>query len=189
MAPATYHWQDLLDLMHRLRSPGGCPWDARQTHESLRPYMIEEACEAVEAIEVGTDKDLCDELGDVLLQVVFHAELAAETDAFTIDDIVSGLCEKLIRRHPHVFGDVEARDAATVVKNWNEIKAGERASAATSEASSAHPSAVEGVPRHLPALALPIEWEAKPVQRVSIGTEPKARERNSWKNSGKSKQP
>jgi len=151
MAEPRYHWQDLLDLMHRLRSPGGCPWDAEQTHESLRPYLIEEAYEAVEAIEGGVSQSLCGELGDVLLQVVFHAELAAEEQDFTIEDVIERLCEKLVRRHPHVFGNVEAKDAAAVVENWKRIKAREKSDGGAGRSASA--SALDDVPRGMPALA------------------------------------
>ena len=107
MAGTPLHdgFSSLVALMHRLRAPGGCPWDAEQDHTSLRPYLVEETYEVLDAIDGRDDAELCDELGDVLLQVLFHAELAAERGAFTIDDIVAGLSEKLIRRHPHVFAD------------------------------------------------------------------------------------
>ena len=132
--------------MHRLRAPGGCPWDAEQTHASLRPYVVEEAHELCEAIETGGDRELLDELGDVLLQVVFHAELAAERGAFTIADVADALVAKLVRRHPHVFGDTPAETSAEVVANWSKIKARER------EASGRESGALAGVPRALPAL-------------------------------------
>ena len=104
---------DLVAVMDRLRSPGGCPWDARQTHESLVEYLIEEAYETVEAIEEGDESSLREELGDLLLQVVFHARIAAEagSDGFDIDDVADGIITKLIARHPHVFGDVTADTA------------------------------------------------------------------------------
>src|SRR6267143_740421 len=109
----------LVDLMARLRGPGGCPWDREQSPESLRPYVIEEAYEVVEAIERGDPDALRDELGDLLLQVVFQSQLAAEAGRFAIAD-------KLVRRHPHVFGDVEVRDADEVMRNWRRIKAEEQ---------------------------------------------------------------
>lgn len=153
MAERRHDWRDLLDLMHRLRSPGGCPWDAEQTHESLRPYLIEEAYEAVEAIEDGSSEALCDELGDVLLQVVFHAELATEAGAFTIDDVIERLCDKLVRRHPHVFSDVKVTTADEVVKNWDRIKAREKTAREDGSAHASDSSALADLPRNLPALA------------------------------------
>jgi len=137
---------DLVAVMDRLRSPGGCPWDAQQTHESLVPYLLEEAHEAVEAIESGDRAHMAEELGDVLLQVVFHARVAQEhPDApFGIDDVAGGIVEKLVRRHPHVFADVDADTAAEVSANWEQIKAEEKAG---------RTSALDGIPAGLPALA------------------------------------
>ncbi len=137
---------DLVAVMDRLRSPGGCPWDAQQTHESLVPYLLEEAHEAVEAIESGDRAHMAEELGDVLLQVVFHARVAQEhPDApFGIDDVAGGIVEKLVRRHPHVFADVDADTAAEVSANWEQIKAEEK---------SGRTSALDGIPAGLPALA------------------------------------
>lgn len=148
---------DLLALMHRLRAPGGCPWDAEQTHQSLRAYLIEESYEVLEALDSGSDEDLQDELGDLLLQVVFHAELATERGAFDISDIITGLHDKLVRRHPHVFGDVDVTDSAEVKRNWARIKAVERAEKAERRAKrgediSLPVSAIDGVPLALPSL-------------------------------------
>src|SRR5437763_13038560 len=137
----------LVDIMARLRGPGGCPWDREQTPESLRPYVIEEAYEVLEAIECGDPDALRDELGDLLLQVVFQAELAAEAGHFTIADVASAVTEKLVRRHPHVFGDVEVRDADEVMRNWRRIKAEEI------EARGGKRDPLAGVPAALPALA------------------------------------
>jgi tetrapyrrole methylase family protein/MazG family protein len=109
-----------------LRSPDGCPWDREQTHRSLRANLLEEAAEAAEAIDEGDAEHLCEELGDVLLQVVMHAELAQESGAFTFGDVVDGIAQKLIRRHPHVFGDVRAEDKEQALKTWNEVKRAER---------------------------------------------------------------
>ncbi len=125
---------DLVATMDRLRSPDGCPWDAEQTHATLAPYLLEEAYEAVDALEAGDLAALRDELGDVLLQVVFHARVAQErTDdtRFTIDDVAGAIVDKLVRRHPHVFGDVTVSGPAEVVRNWDEIKAAERAASGT----------------------------------------------------------
>ena len=138
---------DVVTTMDRLRSPGGCPWDAQQTHDSLAPYLLEEAYEAFQAIEDEDSTALREELGDVLLQVAFHARLAEEgdePDRWTIDDVAAGLVDKLVRRHPHVFGDVEVDGADDVIANWDAIKAAEKGRA----------SAVEGVPLSAPALTL-----------------------------------
>ncbi|HVN83726.1 MAG TPA: nucleoside triphosphate pyrophosphohydrolase [Candidatus Binatia bacterium] len=136
---------ELVEIMARLRRPGGCPWDREQTHQSIKPYLIEEAYEVLEAIDAQDDTELCTELGDLLLQVVFHAEMASERGAFGIDDVVRAICEKLIRRHPHVFADVQVKDAEEVLQNWARIKAAERQHRADS-------SALAGVPRGMPAL-------------------------------------
>ena len=135
---------DLIEVMDRLRSPGGCPWDARQTHESLVEYLVEEAYETVEAIEGGDDSGLREELGDLLLQVVFHARIAQERgdEGWDIDDVACGIVEKLIRRHPHVFADVDADTAEQVEANWHALKAEEKGRA----------SVADGIPEHLPAL-------------------------------------
>ena len=117
-----YTTDDLLYIMKALRSPEGCPWDREQTHASIRTSLIEETYETVEAIDNNDDAALCEDLGDVLLQVVFHAEMAAEQNRFSYDDVVDGICKKLIVRHPHVFGDVEANDAAAVLKTWDAVK-------------------------------------------------------------------
>ncbi|WP_317621059.1 MazG family protein [Streptomyces sp. CBMA123] len=146
---------DLASVMDRLRSPGGCPWDAEQTHESLVKYLVEEAYELVEAIEEGDRDALREELGDVLLQVFFHARIAEEhpTGPFTVDDVAGDIVEKLVYRHPHVFGDVEADGAAEVEANWEQLKAAEKAD---------RESVLDGVPAGLPALA----YAAKLVSRV-----------------------
>lgn len=131
--------------MDRLRSPGGCPWDAEQTHESLVEYLLEECYETIEAIETGDDDHLREELGDLLLQVVFHSRIAQESpQPWDIGDVAKGIVAKLIRRHPHVFADVEAADSAAVAANWTQLKAAEKSRS----------SALDGVPLALPALAL-----------------------------------
>ncbi len=113
-------------IMHRLRAPGGCPWDAEQSHESIVPNLIEEAYETVDAIRRGDDTDMCEELGDLLLQVVFHAEIAEGQGRFDLDAVADGISEKLVRRHPHVFGESSAEDSDQVLKQWDEIKRGEK---------------------------------------------------------------
>jgi tetrapyrrole methylase family protein/MazG family protein/ATP diphosphatase len=132
----------LVQIMRRLLAPDGCPWDREQTLQSLRPYVIEEAHEVVDAIDRGSPDALCEELGDLLLQVVFQAELARAQGWFGPDDVVEAICAKLTRRHPHVFGEVQVRDAAQVVQNWEAIKAREKAGR----------GALDGVPASLPAL-------------------------------------
>src|SRR3954454_12539753 len=117
---------DLLNVMARLRGPGGCPWDAEQTHQTLARHLLEEAHETLEAIDSGDPDRLKDELGDVLLQVVFHAEMGRQEGTFDVDDVAEALVRKLIRRHPHVFGDVDVDSSAEVLVNWERIKADER---------------------------------------------------------------
>ncbi len=132
----------LVALMRRLLAEDGCPWDRAQTLASLRPYVLEEACEVIDAIDEGDLVHLCEELGDLLLQIVFQAELARRAGAFGPDDVIRGICEKLVRRHPHVFGDLAVEGADEVVANWQAIKATERGPRGL----------LEGVPRSLPAL-------------------------------------
>ncbi len=154
---------DLVATMARLRGPGGCPWDRDQTHASLRPYLLEEAYETLEAIDTGDARRLREELGDLLLQVVFHAQMAAEAGAFTIDDVVAELSEKLIRRHPHVFGTEDAATADAVLKRWEAIKASERPPDERGDgANDRHADgALGGLPRTLPALALAQQMQAR----------------------------
>jgi XTP/dITP diphosphohydrolase len=120
--------QRLVEVMNTLRSPGGCPWDAEQTHESLLKYLLEESYEFVDAVQSENRVDMREELGDVLLQVYFHARMAQEhpTDPFSIEDVAQGIADKLIRRHPHVFAGVEVRDSQEVLENWEEIKKKEK---------------------------------------------------------------
>ena len=113
-------------IMHRLRAPGGCPWDAEQTHESIVPNLIEEAYETVDAIKRAHDGDMSEELGDLLLQVVFHCEIAEEQKRFDLEDVARGISEKLVRRHPHVFATSDAQDSDAVLKQWDEIKRKEK---------------------------------------------------------------
>jgi tetrapyrrole methylase family protein/MazG family protein len=141
-------FSELVEVVRRLRAPGGCPWDREQTPATLRPYVIEEAYEVVDAIDSDDAAALCDELGDLLLQVVLHAAIAAESGRFTIEDVIAGLIAKMVRRHPHVFGDVVVSDAAEVVRNWTRIKAEERRAADPDTPT----SALGSLPRELPAL-------------------------------------
>ncbi len=151
---------DLVRIMARLRDPeGGCPWDLDQNHASLRKYVLEEAYEVADAIDQGDPDALCEELGDLLLQVVFHARLAAEEGVFDIGDVCAGISDKLVRRHPHVFGDVVAPDADAVLRNWNAIKAEEKASSGKAPS-----GALDTVPRSLPSLVMALETSKRVVK-------------------------
>lgn len=134
----------LLDIMARLRAPGGCPWDREQTHESIKHNLIEEAYEVVDAIESRDDADLLEELGDLLLQVVFHAQMAKEKKRFDFNDVARAIANKLVSRHPHVFGNRKLRTADQVLDQWHKLKHAEK--------QHKRPSVTDGVPRHLPAL-------------------------------------
>ncbi|NLY88482.1 MAG: nucleoside triphosphate pyrophosphohydrolase [Firmicutes bacterium] len=139
--------------MERLRSDSGCPWDRQQTHTSLRPCLIEEAYEVLEAIEKGSAAALREELGDLLLQVVFHAQIARENADFTLADVIAGSNDKLIRRHPHVFGGTKVDGVEGVLNNWEQIKAEEKETAPA--------SALDGVPLHFPALLRAVKIQEK----------------------------
>lgn len=135
-----YDFYDLVNIMRILRSPGGCPWDAEQSHETIRENFLEETYEVLEAIDTKNPSLMQEELGDVLLQVVFHACMSEEDNEFDIGDVTDGICKKLIVRHPHVFGDAEVRDSADVLKNWDEIKRRTKAQKTQSEAMAAIPA-------------------------------------------------
>jgi uncharacterized protein YabN with tetrapyrrole methylase and pyrophosphatase domain len=138
---------DLLKVMARLRSPKGCPWDREQDHKTLRWHAVEEVYELIDAIEAGDDHEMLEELGDLLLQVVFHCQLARERGAFDFEKVVRHITDKLIRRHPHVFGKIKVKDVDEVWANWEKIKHAEKRG--TRHARS---SALDGIPKHLPAL-------------------------------------
>jgi len=138
---------DLLRVMARLRSPTGCPWDREQSHHSLRRHAIEEVYELIDAIEAGDDQEMAEELGDLLLQVVFHCQLAKERGAFDFDKVCRIIVEKLIRRHPHVFEKLRVKDVDEVWANWEKIKKAEKHGT-----KHARHSALDGIPKHLPAL-------------------------------------
>lgn len=137
----------LLAVMAKLRSPEGCPWDREQDHKSLRFHAVEEVYELVDAIEANDDHELLEELGDLLLQVVFHCQLASERGAFDFEKTAQTITDKLIRRHPHVFGNVKVKGVDEVWTNWEQIKRAEKAGTHRER-----PSALDGIPRHLPAL-------------------------------------
>ena len=151
------HWfQELVKLQARLRAANGCPWDREQTHATLRSYLIEEAYEVLDALESGEDAKFADEMGDLLLQIVFHSQIAAEEKRFTVADVIRGVHEKMVRRHPHVFGAKRAKNAAEVLKNWEQIKQEERRAKGqavpNATSASGKESLLDGVPRSLPAL-------------------------------------
>jgi tetrapyrrole methylase family protein / MazG family protein len=134
----------LRKIVAHLRSPDGCPWDREQTHQSLKPHLIEECYELVDAIDAGDDKEMKEELGDLLLQVVLHSQMAAEEDRFDMDDVATVIADKLMHRHPHVFGENKLPDSEAVLRQWEVIKRAEKQE---------RKSALDGVPRALPALA------------------------------------
>jgi MazG family protein len=149
----------LVALQSRLRAPNGCPWDREQTHASLRKFLVEETYEVLDAMESQDPRKFASELGDLLLQIVFHSVLAEETGRFTISDVIEGVYTKMVRRHPHVFGNVEAKTSAAVLKNWEQIKAEERAEERVTKGAksragktASEESVLSGVPRSLPAV-------------------------------------
>jgi tetrapyrrole methylase family protein / MazG family protein len=134
----------LQDIVAQLRSPEGCPWDREQTHQSLKPHLIEECYELIDAIDAGDDKELKEELGDLLLQVVLHSQMASEEKRFDLDDVAAVIADKLVHRHPHVFGETRLPDSAAVLRQWEVIKRAEKQE---------RRSELDGVPKSLPALA------------------------------------
>ena len=139
--------EDLLKVMAKLRSPKGCPWDREQDHKTLRRHAIEEVYELIDAIEAGDDHEMAEELGDLLLQVVFHCQMAKERGAFDFERVTRHLVDKLIRRHPHVFGNTKVKNVDEVWANWEQIKKTEKQGTRHER-----PSALDGIPKHLPAL-------------------------------------
>ena len=152
-----YDFKDLLDIMEQLRAENGCPWDREQTHESLKIYMIEETYEVLEALEAGDKDKFCNELGDLLLQIVFHAQIAKEQGDFDIGDVTSEICSKLISRHPHIFGDVIANTSDQVLQNWEAIKK-------TEKQLKSHTGVLKDVPSNLPALMRSYKVQQKAAQ-------------------------
>ena len=157
MQKEKYGFNDLLDIMARLRAENGCPWDRKQTHESLRIYMIEETYEVLEALDDGDKHKFCNELGDLLLQIVFHAQIAKENGDFDSSDVISEICNKLISRHTHIFGDARADTPEEVVKNWEAIKKKEKQ--LESQA-----GVLKDVPSNLPALMRSYKVQQKAAQ-------------------------
>lgn len=161
--PPGKRFEELVNLIARLRAPGGCPWDREQTHQSLKPMAIEEAYEVVAAIDDGDDQELASELGDLLLQVVFHAQIASETGRFGIADVIEHVSSKMTHRHPHVFGDHNAKNTDEVLRNWEALKEAERA--AKGEPRDA--SMLDSVPVGLPAVMEAFQMTTK-VARVGF---------------------
>ncbi len=162
--------RQLLAVMATLRSPVGCPWDREQDHQTLRFHAVEEVYELLDAIEDGDDHELAEELGDLLLQVVFHSQLAAERRAFDFDTVAQRIVDKLIRRHPHVFGDVRVRGVDEVWANWDRIKHAEKAGTRHARA-----SALDGIPRHLPSL---LRAEKLVKKATKAGLQPRVKSEN-----------
>lgn len=142
----TDYVRDLVDILAKLRAPDGCPWDREQTHASLKQWLAEESAEFCDAVDAGDDRGMCEELGDLLLQIVFHCQIARERGAFDLQEAAKTCCEKMRRRHPHVFGNATVASASDVHANWERIKKAEKADDPDRQ------SAIGGVPRHLPAL-------------------------------------
>jgi tetrapyrrole methylase family protein/MazG family protein len=159
-AEAGKKFAELVEVMARLRAPGGCPWDRKQTFETIKPYLLEEAYEVMDAIDREDWRGLEEELGDLLLQPVFFAEMATEQGKFTVADALDAINQKLVRRHPHVFGDAQAETPEDVLVRWNEIKKQEKAD----QGAAAAASVMDGVPRNLPAL-----MEADKVSKKAAG--------------------
>jgi MazG family protein len=160
--PAGPAFEAFVALIARLRAPGGCPWDREQTHASLKPMTLEEAYEVLEAIDEGSDAELAGELGDLLLQVVFHAQIATEEERFTVSDVIAHVAEKMVRRHPHVFGDETARTSGEVLRNWEAIKEAEQAEKGRGEG-----SMLDSVSSRLPAVMEAYQMTTK-VSRVGF---------------------
>jgi tetrapyrrole methylase family protein / MazG family protein len=149
-------FEKLVAVQARLRSPNGCPWDREQTHQTLRTYLIEEAYEVLEALDSGDDAKFAEEMGDLLLQIVFHSQIAKEEGRFSVSDVIREIHDKMVRRHPHVFGEIRAKDSAEVLRNWEQIKERERHLKNETGKSTVHntatePSLLDGVSRGLPA--------------------------------------
>ncbi len=161
---AGERFEELVALIRRLRAPGGCPWDREQTHETLKPMLLEEAYEVIEALDDGDDEELTGELGDLLLQVVFHSQIAAEEGRFTVAEVIERVAAKMIRRHPHVFGEETAQDSGEVLRNWEALKAAERAAKGQSIEAA---SMLDSVSAKLPAVMEAFQMTTK-VSRVDF---------------------
>ena len=160
-----YTFEDLLEIVKKLRGEGGCPWDMEQTHDSIKHNIIEEGYEFIEALEDGDFSKMADESGDLLLQVVFHARIGEENGEYDINDVISAVCKKLIHRHPHVFGDVSVKDSDEVLKNWNKIKRDDRGQKTVAQE-------MQGVSKFLPAVMRAQKIQGKAEKSGYIFNEP-----------------
>lgn len=149
---SRYGWEDLVEIIRLLRAPGGCPWDGEQTHLSIRRCFLEETYEVLDALDRDDARDMCEELGDVLMQVIFHAQIERERGRFTVDDVIDGIAQKMVYRHPHVFANTRAGTSDEVLVNWEILKRKEKGQRSTAEA-------IEAVPHTLPSL-----WRAEKLQ-------------------------
>ena len=168
-----YSYEDFLEIMRLLRAPGGCPWDREQTHSSIRRNFLEETYEVLDAIDHDDASGMCEELGDVLMQVAFHAQIEAERGRFTMANVVDGVARKLVYRHPHVFGDVQADTSQQVLANWDVLKRREKGQRSTADA-------VEAVPHTLPALWRAEKFSPRP-PRPALTGQALSRHWTSWK--------
>ncbi|MDF2523537.1 MAG: MazG family protein [Clostridiales bacterium] len=157
MLKERYEFEDLVEIMKLLRSENGCPWDREQTHESLKKYLIEETYEVLEVVDLNDKKRLCEELGDVMLQIIFHAQIAQEEGTFNINDVITGICRKMVLRHTHVFGDAKADTPDQVVQNWEAIKKKEKGIQSQT-------AVLKDVPSNLPALMRSYKVQQKAAQ-------------------------
>ncbi len=162
-----YSFDELIDIVAKLRGENGCPWDREQTHESIKHNIIEEGYELIEMLEKGDAEKIADESGDLLLQVVFHAQIGKENGEYDINDVISAVCSKLIHRHPHVFGDVKVKDSDEVLENWNRIKREDRGQASVG-------ADMEGVSKSLPALMRAEKIQSKAGKSGYVFGEPTA---------------
>lgn len=160
-----YTFQDLLDIVKKLRGEGGCPWDMEQTHQSIKQSIIEEGYELIETLDNEDWENVADESGDLLLQVVFHAQIGKENGEYSIDDVINAICRKLIHRHPHVFGDVKVKDADEVLANWNQIKRDDRGQKSVAQD-------MEGVSKYLPSLMRAQKIQSKAEKGGYVFSEP-----------------
>ncbi len=160
-----YTFQDLLDIVKKLRGEGGCPWDIEQTHQSIKQSIIEEGYELIETLDNEDWENVADESGDLLLQVVFHAQIGKENGEYNIDDVINAVCRKLIHRHPHVFGDVKVKDADEVLANWNQIKRDDRGQKSVAQD-------MEGVSKYLPSLMRAQKIQSKAEKGGYVFSEP-----------------
>ncbi len=160
-----YSFQDLLEIVEKLRGEGGCPWDREQTHDSIKHNIIEEGYELIEALEAKDFPKMADESGDLLLQVVFHAQIGSENGEYKMDDVINAVCRKLVHRHPHVFGTISVKDSDEVLANWSQIKRDERGQKTVSED-------MEGVSRYLPSLMRAEKIQGKAEKNGYVFNEP-----------------